>query len=159
MSSFDDIALPDANLNADDTSTNQGKFVNLWKLGRDVWWRVCSRTGLAKLIAAFSDGILTRPVNVLDANWNPTKATTWTGREIGALPQNFANVKASADAAKASADAAAAAVDALKASIPVAVNAAAAAALEGRDIPAPTIDTAKLAAAVADELAARLKGA
>lgn len=145
MSSFDDIALPDANLNADDTSTNQGKFVNLWKLGRDIWWRLCSRTGLAKLIAAVADGILTRPVNVLDANWNPTKATTWTGREIGALPQNFKNLQAD--------------IDALKASIPVAVNAAVAAALEGKDIPAPTIDTAKLAAAVADELAARLKGA
>ena len=68
MSSFDDITLPDANLNPTDldTGTNQGKFTHIWRMGKDIWWRLCSRTGLAKLIAAFADGILTRPVNVLD---------------------------------------------------------------------------------------------
>ena len=95
MASLDDIALPDANLNPAglDTSTNQGKFTNLWTLSRDVWWRLCSKTGLSKLIAAFSDGVLNRAFPKLGPDWKPTKDVSTIGIELGAFPQNVANIR------------------------------------------------------------------
>ena len=158
MSSFDDITLPDESLNPTDLDlgTNQGKFDFIVRMGKDIWWRVCSRSGLSKLIAAFADGILTRPVNVLDANWKPTNETVWAGLEIGALRQNFKNVKASADAAKASADAATAAVNTLNSNLAVQVNKAVAAALAGVQVTATT-DNKAIANEVVDVLYARIK--
>lgn len=95
MTTIDDIALPDADLRPAglDTSTNQGKLIDLWNKGLDVWWRVCSHTGLTKLIAAIADGVLSRPIPKLDANWLPTKVNTSGYTEIGALPQNVANIR------------------------------------------------------------------
>ena len=94
MSSLDDASLPDAQLNPAglDTSTNQGKFTDIWNKVRDIWWRTCSKTGLAKLVTAIADAVLNRQVAEYGDNWVPTKTMTWLGQEVASLAQNFRNV-------------------------------------------------------------------
>ena len=104
MAALDDIARPDNELSGPTGTSNAQKFA-------DIWWRLCSRTGLSKLIAAFVDAVLGKQVAQFDASWAPSKTVTWLGREVAALPQNFKNTQEKADAAKA-------AVDQLRADLP-----------------------------------------
>lgn len=68
--------LPDANID----DSNQEKL-------RAIWWRLCSTTGAGKTI-------LRSWIPRLGANWEPIPNThTTPEQELGALPQNFANVR------------------------------------------------------------------
>jgi hypothetical protein len=132
----EDTRLPDDSVH---TATNQQKL-------DDIWWEARSTTGAG-------EALLNQGIPKLGPDWKPVPGVhTTPATELGALPQNFANLRAS--------------VDALKASIPVAVNAAVAAAVPGAvkaalagTTPA-AVDPSAIAKAVATELAARLtKGA
>lgn len=87
MSAIDDIARADSELSLD---TNAGGTSFRQKI-LDIWWRLCSKTGLTKLIAAISDGVLDRPLVKLGPDWRPTAVPTSTRQEIQALAQNFKN--------------------------------------------------------------------
>ena len=76
---IDGIARPDDELK---TSTTLQKLL-------DLWWRVCSKTGLSKLIAAFAEGILNAPIPKFDQNGKLIGYTS-IGAEIGWNPANFA---------------------------------------------------------------------
>lgn len=130
MAALDDIARPDNELSGATGTSNAQKFA-------DIWWRLCSRTGLSKLIAAFVEAILGKQVPQFDASWAPSKTVTWLGREVAALPQNFKNTQDKADAAKA-------AVDQLRADLPQLI----ANALANQPAVAAQVDANAVAAAV-----------
>lgn len=83
---LDNIALPDNQLSGATATTNAQKFL-------DLWWRICSKTGLGLLIAAIADGILTRTFPKLGPDWKPTTVTTSVQQEVAALPQNVKNIR------------------------------------------------------------------
>ena len=84
---IDNIARPDDELK---TSTTLQKLL-------DIWWRVCSKSGLTRLIAAFAEGILNAPIPKFDGNGRAVGSTS-LGAEIGWNPANNAKLDKKMDA-------------------------------------------------------------
>ena len=87
-SAIDGIVRPDDELQ---------KTTTLQKL-LDIWWRLCSKSGLTPLIAAFAEGILNAPIPKFDGNGKAIGTTT-LGAEIGWNPANNAKLDKKLDAA------------------------------------------------------------
>lgn len=75
------VFQPDAALSGPTKTPNQKKF-------EDMWWAICSTTGAGK-------SFLKSWVPRLGADWRPIPDEhTTVEQEVGALPQNFANLSA-----------------------------------------------------------------
>jgi hypothetical protein len=130
---IDAIARPDSEVSLD---TAAGGTSFRQKV-LDIWWRTCSKTGLTKLIAAIAAGVGSYPIPLYDASGKKVGTTT-KDDEASWNKANFAGQRARLDALTQK-------VDALTAAVKAA--------------PATTValDEDKVAAAVVDLLAARIK--
>ena len=144
---IDDIARPDSELDPVRGGTTYRQKI------LDIWWRICSKTGLTRFLNAVAYAVLKYPVPKLDKSWKPTKVLTDGFTEIGAVAQNVSNITDGVAAAQKSADAATAAVASLRADVVTIVGDAIDEALKDRAITATT-DNEAIADAVVKKIGA-----
>lgn len=82
MAFLEAIAVPDEQLEGAKGSSNQQKL-------KDIWWRICSKTGLSKLIAAIAEGVLNFQFDKYD-QYGKIIGKSSIRNENAWLPGNFA---------------------------------------------------------------------